>query len=500
MRVESTSDSVQLTEIGCNHASYGMNSVQKIVLILLVTFLLFNIVDATARLTLFWIVHLVAISVSITKFAACLSPPHRNDTSLDVRQLTIAPTYTIILALYDEAAMVPSLLDRIAALQYPAERMQIIVALEEDDLATQCACQSALRRGEIEIVTPSPGPPRTKPRALNAALARARGEYVVVYDAEDAPHPAQLTEAAARFAAADRRLAVLQAPLRIATRPGAREIERQFALDYAAQFEVMLPFLLRCGLPIPLGGTSNHFRRSALLAVSGWDAWNVTEDADIGLRLHRAGYRTALLTCPTVEQAPPSIAIWRRQRGRWIKGFIQTLMVHSRSLHPLDIPLLIAMSLTLVAAIGSAFVQAPAMAFTLACLLEWSVLGDHSQINWSGSCLTMLEMSGSLLAMGIGARRAGLTPRWRSLIAAPLYWPLQSAALWRALHQLATSPYQWDKTAHTPPDPDQMERPCALDARAAFGLSRKGENSPSTDCAGRNHAPHPSLGRLRAPG
>lgn len=200
------------------------------------------------------------------------------------------PTYTIVLALYREAHMVPALLTAIHAIDYPRSRMEILVAAELDDDQTWTACRAFQGCIPMSVVYGSGDAPRTKPRALNAALKAAVGEFLVVYDAEDQPHPQQLKELAMRFMTAGKSLGVLQAPLRVAVDHKSSFLQQQFSIDYAALFEVILPALAHIGCPFPLGGSSNHFRREALDCVGGWDPWNVTEDADIGFRLARLGY------------------------------------------------------------------------------------------------------------------------------------------------------------------------------------------------------------------
>ncbi|MFT5774722.1 glycosyltransferase family 2 protein [Hyphomonas sp.] len=179
----------------------------------------------------------------------------------------------------------------------------------------------------------SSGLPRTKPRALNYGLARARGAYVVVYDAEDRPDPRQLREAVAAFVrgVGTSRLACVQAPL-VGMPEGGGWLSAQWALEYAIQFGRILPALARLGLPIALGGTSNHFNRARLIEAGGWDAWNVTEDADLGLRLARRGARVGMIAPPTLEAPPEQMGVWLAQRSRWLKGLLQTWLVLMRTL------------------------------------------------------------------------------------------------------------------------------------------------------------------------
>ena len=187
-----------------------------------------------------------------------------------VARLDVLPRYTVVAALYDEAAILPQLVERLSRLDYPAARLQGLIVLEEDDHATRAAARALVLPGWMSVlVVPADAPgPRTKPRALNHALNHATGDFLTVYDAEDDPHPSQLREAAARFLRPGHDIACFQAPLRIRLRPGRDGfLERQFAAEYASLFEVALPAMARLGLPFPLGGTSNHFRTAVLRQI-----------------------------------------------------------------------------------------------------------------------------------------------------------------------------------------------------------------------------------------
>lgn len=229
------------------------------------------------------------------------------------------PAYTIVAPLYREAEVAPDLIAALTAIDYPPDRLQALVVLEADDRETLSALTALPLPGFVEILIAPPGRPRTKPRACNVALEFATGELLTIYDAEDRPHPGQLREAAARFTSGDARLACLQAPLRVD--PDRRFLPTQFALEYAVQFEAVLPLLDRLGAPFPLGGTSNHFRVAVLKALGGWDAWNVTEDADLGFRLAAEGYRLGVLSSPTFEPAPDRLSDWLPQRASCVSFF-----------------------------------------------------------------------------------------------------------------------------------------------------------------------------------
>lgn len=389
---------------------------------------------------LFFLLFAVA---ALTRLAAALTPRgHTPAVALPDHRL---PRYTVIAPLYREAEVAPQLMAALEAIDYPRGRLQILVVVEADDAGTRQALAALTLPRHVEILVAPPGRPRTKPRACNIALERATGELVTIYDAEDRPHPLQLREAAARFAAGSTRLACLQAPLRL--EPDRRFLPRQFAIEYAIQFETILPLLARLGLPFPLGGTSNHFRISALQAVGGWDAWNVTEDADLGFRLAAEGYDLGVLELATLEVAPERLADWLPQRARWVKGYMQTFGVQTRTPPHWRTGVLVAFALTLGMAIVAAMAHGP--------LLAWSLMSAAAHLGAGDGWLTPADVT--LLAAGwlcamtaavVGMRRAGGALRVRDLLMMPLYWPLLSLAAAHALWQLVRCPHHWDKTRH----------------------------------------------------
>ncbi len=234
------------------------------------------------------------------------------------------PVYTVLVPLYREASVVPELLTSLRALDYPPSRLEIMLIVECGDAETLIALRQAGLAAHMQIVTVPEGEPRTKPRATQYALHLARGDFVVVYDAEDAPEPDQLRRALAALEAGGPRMGCVQAQLNIYN-SDASWFTRQFTVEYTALFDCILPTLERLQLPVPLGGTSNHFPRAVLDAVGGWDPYNVTEDADLGIRLARQGWHVGVLASTTWEEAPPSFRVWKGQRTRWLKGWIQTL-------------------------------------------------------------------------------------------------------------------------------------------------------------------------------
>ena len=255
------------------------------------------------------------------------------------------PIYSVVVALHKEARVVPQLVAALDAIDYPGiiaqlpscaiipdyprGKLDIKLVIEHDDHATRLAIEALNLPPTYETVVAPEGWPRTKPRALNIALPLARGELLVIFDAEDMPAPGQLRQAAERFLRAPRELACLQARLAIDNIEDFW-LTRLFAIEYAVLFDVLNPGLAGLGLPLPLGGSSNHFRTSVLREICGWDAWNVTEDADLGLRLARQGYRVDILRSCTQEEAPARLDAWLTQRRRWSKGWMQTFITLTR--------------------------------------------------------------------------------------------------------------------------------------------------------------------------
>jgi hypothetical protein len=377
------------------------------------------------------------------RLAACLLPP----SWAPRRELPASalPRASVIVALYRETAVLPVLIAALEAIDYPADRLEIRLALEADDRETIAAARALALDRKYRIVLVPEGGPRTKPRALNYALRFCSGEIITVHDAEDRPHPRQLRTAAESFAAAGPDLACLQAPLNWFNRSECW-LTRQFALEYAAHFHALLPLYARLRWPLPLGGTSNHFRAAALRRAGGWDAWNVTEDADLGFRLHALGYRCNVIAPLTLEEAPTRIWPWVCQRSRWLKGYAQTLAVHSRTQgSEAGGQNGLALTLTLGAALISALLHAPLAAACLFGLLGGQI-GDGAHLLYGGFLLAGYGAAAATAA--IGMRRAGLAVKLSDLLSMPLYWPLQSWAAVRALHQLVTRPYFWDKTEH----------------------------------------------------
>jgi len=371
------------------------------------------------------------------------------------------PVYTILVALRHEAEIAPHLVRALDRLHWPKSKLDVKFICEEDDAETIAALSDARPGPHCEIVRVPEYHPMTKPKALQYALAGARGSLVAVYDAEDVPNPAQLLEAWCLFQEGDAHLACVQAPLAIANyRDGW--LTTIFALEYSGLFRALVPFLGRFGLPIPLGGTSNHFRREALEAVGGWDPHNVTEDADLGFRLYRAGYRTRVAYHATIEAAPDTISVWLKQRARWLKGWLQTWLVTMR--HPVGAARefgwrgFVTFQILIAGMLASSLLY-PAMLAVLALYPARFALGlpllpaGPHMLLW---CVDLANIAASFLVfLFLGWRNMTLVERrgirCRRMAMLPFYWLIMSAAAWRALRQIVRHPHHWDKTPHPLP-------------------------------------------------
>ncbi len=366
------------------------------------------------------------------------------------------PGYTVLVPLYREARVVPGLVAALERLDYPAHRLDIKLIAEADDAETLAALRRLELPMQFEVLTVPDAAPKTKPKALGFALALARGSLVTVFDAEDLPDPDQLRRAAERFAAEPDHVACLQARLAWYNWPESW-FTRQLSLEYAALFDVFLPALERLGLPFPLGGTSNHFRIRALRAVGAWDAYNVTEDADLGLRLTRAGYRCRTLRSTTFEEAPVSFGAWLRQRTRWTKGWIQTWLVHMRApgdlLRRVGLVRFLGIQAIFGGVIASAFVHPAFLAVIAAQVIRGDVfLHGGATVDFVVNGLGALNLTAGYLA-GFAIALAGLRRRgmwWLipELALLPVYWLTMSLAAVRAVWQLLRDPHLWEKTEH----------------------------------------------------
>ena len=362
------------------------------------------------------------------------------------------PVYTVLIPLRDEAAMVPMLARAMAAIDYPPEKLDIKFVVESRSKATVDAVRAILGDARFRLIEVPDGAPRTKPKAIDYALPLVRGRHVVVYDAEDVPDPGQLRLAASRFAA-DNTIACLQAEL-VPDNASENALTALFAGEYAGLFGRMLPALARWGLPVPLGGTSNHFRTAALRSLGGWDAFNVTEDADLGVRLARRKLKAEMIESRTLEEAPLHVRAWMAQRTRWMKGWMQTFIVHNRAprlfLGEVGWKAFLGFQILVGGMILTSLLHTVFIVSLLVRLWLDGVVGLVPKDLWDWlSAGILLSGYGGAFAIQISGlmhqRQYHLLP---IQLALPAYWFLHSIAAICAAWELIVAPSYWAKTEH----------------------------------------------------
>jgi glycosyltransferase XagB len=364
------------------------------------------------------------------------------------------PIYTVLVPAFGEANVVVELVEHLSKLDYPRDRLEVLLLLEEVDKGTIEAALGAGMPGFVRIVVVPDSQPRTKPKACNVGLMFARGEFLVIFDAEDRPEPDQLRKAVAMFRSHSDELVCVQGRLNYFN-SDENLLTRCFTLEYSHWFDLMLEGLSALRLPLPLGGTSNHFRTELLRGLGGWDPHNVTEDADLGLRAAAKGFTVKTLDSTTYEEACCRTWPWIRQRTRWIKGYMQTTLVHTR--HPIAFVRAAGLRATatlvlLVAGTPIAFLAAP----VLWCYLILQLgLGHAPDVGLDGGVASLIASAnlvvGNGIMVGCSALAAARRKRWGLACCAvlmPFYWVLHSIAAWRALGQLITNPSHWEKTPH----------------------------------------------------
>jgi cellulose synthase/poly-beta-1,6-N-acetylglucosamine synthase-like glycosyltransferase len=364
------------------------------------------------------------------------------------------PVFTVLVPMFREPESLPILAQSLRQLDYPLGKLDIKLVLEAGDHETIEVARTLGLEGVFEVIRVPPSHPQTKPKACNFALRFARGEFVVIYDAEDRPEPDQLRKVVATFRQSSPSTACLQCRLNYFN-AAENWLTRMFTLDYALWFDQMLPGLERLNVPIPLGGTSNHFKIEVLRELHAWDPFNVTEDADLGLRLSQNGYRVGIVDSTTFEEATCDVRNWVRQRSRWMKGYMQTFLVHTRQ------PLRLLRStgplgfLGFIFFIGGTVVSGLFNPVFWVLYLVWLVAATSGFDLVFPQLLLFLSLFNLLAGNGAFVFLMMLAPirrGWLSLIPYSLtvlgYWVLISVAAYKGLWQLLRNPFYWEKTQH----------------------------------------------------
>jgi cellulose synthase/poly-beta-1,6-N-acetylglucosamine synthase-like glycosyltransferase len=398
----------------------------------------------------------------------------------------LLPSYTILVPLYKEANIAGTIVAHLKKLDYPIDKLDIKLLLEENDTETIEAIRGIALGDHYDVIVVKDSQPKTKPKACNHGLWKARGEYTVIFDAEDQPEPDQLKKAVYAFQKSPSDVVCLQAKLNYRN---ARQnlLTGWFTIEYTMWFDLLLPGLQRLGAPIPLGGTSNHFKTSILWELGGWDPFNVTEDCDLGIRICKAGFRTQILESTTWEEANSQVKNWINQRSRWIKGFFQTHITHMRcpwqllrslGLKRLSYFLLSVGGVSLTQVMNLVFWTVGAMYLALFAVdilagrdpwavfaghrneyrVAWKMLfwGPGEDQFWSIISVSMFTMGSALFLSNIllitanclACKRRGNGDLIWLAIVSPIYWGLISIAAWKGLLQLFFKRFYWEKTVH----------------------------------------------------
>lgn len=375
------------------------------------------------------------------------------------------PVYTVLVPVFREKEVVRKLLDNIATLDYPQHKLDVRILLEEGDLETIEVIRSMALPGNFTPIIVPASTPKTKPKACNYGLINARGEFVVIYDAEDQPERDQLKKAYLAFRTLPGEYVCVQAKLNYFN-SAHNVLTRLFTQEYSMWFELLLVGIMQTDVPIPLGGTSNHFRMDFLKKVGGWDPFNVTEDADLGVRLYKFRYKTAILDSRTWEEANSNVLNWVRQRSRWIKGYMQTWLVHMR--HPVEFYK--AVGLRGFIGYQALILGTPLLPlinpFFWGMMIAWFITGASwvrdmfpgvlyyiatVQFVFGNFAFTYMNIIGMYQVIRDCALK-GRQPFSYALIKyallTPLYWVLMSLAAYKALFQLIRKPFYWEKTDH----------------------------------------------------
>jgi glycosyltransferase XagB len=364
------------------------------------------------------------------------------------------PVFTVLVPMHKEPAILPILARSLRALDYPLGKLDIKLVLEANDIETIEVASKLGLEGVFEVIRVPLSHPQTKPKACNFALQFARGEFLVVYDAEDRPEPDQLRKVVATFRRSSPDTACLQCRLSYFNL-NENWLTRMFTLDYGLWFDQMLPGLERLNVPIPLGGTSNHFKIEVLRKLHAWDPFNVTEDADLGVRLTQKGYRVGVVDSTTYEEASSHAGNWIRQRSRWMKGYMQTLLVHTRR------PVHLMRSVGLLGFLGFCFFVGGTVLSGLLNPVFWLLYLGWLIAAFSGyeavfpepllflSLFNLLAGNGALVFLNM---LAPIRRGWLDLIPYSLtafgYWVMISIATYKGLWQLLRDPFYWEKTEH----------------------------------------------------
>ncbi len=438
---------------------------QKTFIVLSVMFMVLGL-GLTPVLSLKILVSLVSVlyfADVIFNLAVVLRSMHRpgeitfDQSALDSIDESTLPIYSVLCPLYKEAHIFPQFLEALGKLDYPKDKLDVLLLLEEDDKETIKILDKMTLPFYIRKIIVPKSLPKTKPKACNYGLSFATGEYLVVYDAEDIPEPMQLKKAYLGFQTLPEDIQCLQAKLNYYN-PRANMLTKFFTIEYALWFEIMLTGLQSFNSSLPLGGTSNHFRTASLKKLHGWDPFNVTEDADLGVRLFQKGFRTAVIDSLTLEEATSKVPNWIRQRSRWLKGYMQTYLVHTRNykefIQKKGLIHYSIFQLTVGGKILFVLINPLMWIITILYFTSYSFAGPLLETIYTPPISYIAVTSwifGNFLFLYYYMIACGRRKEWdlmKYIFLIPFYWAIMSISGVVALYQLILKPHYWEKTTH----------------------------------------------------
>ncbi len=454
---------------------------KRLIMLTATVFFIFSIISYPVSLTLFFTIINVSYFV-INPFrwyiaSKGLRNRHRttfvSDSDVEKLKDESLPTYTILVPLYKESKVLSQIMENIYKIDYPKDKLDVKILFEENDEETLIEARRLglfgnpqarlahvapkLYRNYLKIFDPIIVPEeqiKTKPRACNYGLIRAKGEYVTIYDAEDEPEPDQLKKAVISFERIGQSCVCLQSRLKFYN-SGENLLTKWFSLEYLYWFDYYLEGLDAIDAPVPLGGTSNHFKTKQLQRLGSWDPYNVTEDADLGIRIFRSGLKTGMLNSYTYEEANKKVWNWIRQRSRWQKGYMQTFLVHMR--HPRKMiqnvgwKKFVLFQLTFGGNIFLPLVNPLLWTITILTLLYPGIFSFLSPVSWIAFISTFNLIAGNLIHISLYLRTVIVEKRFSlipAVLSMPFYWILGSIGAWKGMIQLVTKPHYWEKTIH----------------------------------------------------
>ncbi len=369
----------------------------------------------------------------------------------------ILPMYSILCPLYKEAEVVEDFIASISKIDYPHDKLQVILILEESDTETQDKIKEISLPEYFVIVIVPQSMPQTKPKACNYALKFVKGEYVVIYDAEDRPEVDQLKKVYLGFSRTEEKIICIQAKLNFYNST-QNLLTILFTAEYSLWFDLILPGLQTLYSIIPLGGTSNHFKTDILKSIHGWDAFNVTEDCDLGIRLSKLGYATEIIDSYTMEEANSKLSSWFKQRSRWIKGYMQSYIVHMRNpvkfIKQNGLRKTIILTLVIGGKVLLNFINPIMWIVTILYFVFTPITGHFIRLLFPQAIFYMSLTSliiGNFLyfylyLIALIKTKKGHLVLYTVFI--PFYWLMMSYSSMIALKELFTAPHLWHKTKH----------------------------------------------------